>query len=406
LTSNKYIFFAFLLAFVSLISSGLGYVYQVLVGNYFGPVEYAEISFVVASSVILSTPFGGLLMKFTRDLSSLPGDKKKLFLGQYFQLFRSALFYAPIVFVLSIALLMYSHVGTISKVLSQAFFITNLSIVLIFLQINSAVYVARKDFKNQSLYQIKLNVLKILLFLLSIYLAKTSVSMCFIMLILSYFLVFIFDYRKLQQFAEPDDYQKSKFKHLLRYENLHSITIANIIIIALMQLDVIFVNLIFTKELAGNFAAASLLGKSIYIISVALSDSHFSLYSENPASSTKASLYKSLVYVFFTSVICIIFFFLFSQKIIHVFFGNKYTYASDILKYYSFFILPVGLTIVLQNYFVAQKIYVYTWILLCLLILACIFIFFFHDQVFAIPLAFGFSSLIFLVISIFSLSKK
>ena len=407
MTSNKYIYIGVLLSFVSVISACMAYGYQVLIGNYFSPGEYADISFVIASSLILATPFGGMLMKFSRDISIKFKNKKYSFTIQYLQLLRLAISYAPILFILTFVTLIFLNIDVITQNLFQALFISMLSVFLIFIQINSAVYVGERDFKNQSLYQIKLNLLKIFLFLLAAYTTKISIALCLSTLVLSYFLVFIFDFRKIVLlFANKSKFQLDESEHPLRYKNLGSITLANILIITLMQLDIVLVNLIFSKELAGNYAAAALLGKSIFFVPISLSDSHFSLYSENRIDNTKSHLYKSIIITFIFSLTTILFFYFFNQNIINLFFGSKYFYAADLLKYYSFLFLPVGFVIILENYFVAQKQYFYTWILLLLLIIACIFILFFHAEIYFIPASFGIASLVFAFICFFNFLKE
>ena len=280
-------------------------------------------------------------------------------------------------------------------------------IYIIFIQINSAFYVGGRDFKNQGLYQIKLNLLKIFLFLLAAYTTNISITLCFFTLALSYFLVFIFDFKKILLLsANKSKVQLSKFEYPLRYKNLSSITLANILIVILMQLDIVLVNLIFSKELAGNYAVAALIGKSIFFIPISLSDSHFSHYSENRKEKTKILLYKPIIFTFLTSLACILFFYFFSHKIIHLFFGNKYFYAADILKYYSFLVLPIGFVIILENYFVAQKQYFYTWILLLLIIITCIFLLFFHAEIYFIALSLGIASIVFISVCFFNILNE
>ena len=221
-------------------------------------------------------------MKFSRDISIKFKNKKHSSIIQYLQLIRLAIVYAPIVFILTFVTLIFLNIDAINQNLFQALLISMLSIFLIFIQINSAFYVGGRDFKNQGLYQIKLNLLKIFLFLLAAYTTNISITLCFFTLALSYFLVFIFDFKKILLLsANKSKVQLSKFEYPLRYKNLSSITLANILIVILMQLDIVLVNLIFSKELAGNYAVAALIGKSIFFIPISLSDSHFSHYSEN-----------------------------------------------------------------------------------------------------------------------------
>lgn len=405
--SNKYIYIGFLLSFVSVISSCLAYGYQVLIGNYFSPEEYADISFVIASSLMLATPFGGMLMKFSRDISTQLKNKKNSFAKQYFHLLRLAIAYAPIAFIATFVTLIFLNINTLTQNLFQALCISLLCVFLIFIQINSAVYVGGRDFKNQGLYQIKLNLIKIFLFLLATYTLKISIVLCLSTLVLSYFLVFIFDFKKIfLLFEDASKKQLDELEHPLRYKNIGSITLANILPIALMQLDIVFVNLIFSKELAGNYVAASLLGKSIFFVPISLSDSHFSLYSENRLENSGRLLYKPIIFTFIFSLASILFFYFFNQKVINLFFGSKYQYAADFLKYYCLFVFPIGFVFILENYYVARKQYFYVWVLLLLVLFACTFIFFFHSEIYLIPIFFGISGLIFLIVCFFNFLKE
>jgi O-antigen/teichoic acid export membrane protein len=404
--SKKFIYIGFLLSLSAIFSSGLAYGYQILVSNYLSPKEYAEISFLVAFSVIFAAPFGGLLLKFTRDVSVRLTDKKYKLEAEYFQLIKLTFFYAPIIFILSFIIFIVPEENTLSKSFHQALFIVNLTTLLIFLQINSGVFIGRKDFISQGAYQLKLNILKILFFFFLIYIGKITTALCLLALIFSYLVIFVDGYKNLFPFTIKRNIQIVKFESPLKYKNIVSITLANIVIIGLMQLDIVFVNLFFSKDISGNYAVASLLGKSIFFLPVSLSDSHFSYFSENKLGDTKPDLYRSLIYTFFTSICCCLFFFLFSHQIINLFFGNKYIYAAGILKFYSLLILPIGFVFILENYFIAQKQYFYVWILFVLIFLACIFILFFHEEIYFIPLAFGASSFVFSFISIFNLLKK
>ena len=151
----------------------------------------------------------------------------------------------------------------------------------------------------------------------------------------------------------------------------------------LTQADMVLVNRYFpVQEEAGIYASAAVLGKAVMYIPGAIVLALFPMVSEQYALNrgSRHLLIKSLIMTTAISGSGAVFFYLFPVSIIGVVYGNQYTAAASILKYYGLAMLPMALLMVLMNYLIARQKNLFSYIMIVGALLEIFAVILFHDS--------------------------
>lgn len=157
----------------------------------------------------------------------------------------------------------------------------------------------------------------------------------------------------------------------------------------LTQADMVLVNRYFpAHEEAGIYASAAVLGKAVMYIPGAIVLALFPMVSEQFALNrgSRHLLIKALIMTTAISGSGAVLFYLFPVSIIGVVYGNHYTAAASILKYYGLAMLPMALLMVLMNYLIAREKNLFSYIMIIGALLEIFAIFLFHDSLMQIVL--------------------
>ena len=157
----------------------------------------------------------------------------------------------------------------------------------------------------------------------------------------------------------------------------------------LTQADMVLVNRYFTaQDAAGIYASAAVLGKAVMYIPGAIVLALFPMVSEQYALNrgSRHLLFKALIMTMAISGSGAVFFYLFPVSIIGVVYGNQYTEAASILKYYGLAMLPMALLMVLMNYLIAREKNLFSYIMIVGALLEIFAIILFHDSLMQIVL--------------------
>ena len=134
------------------------------------------------------------------------------------------------------------------------------------------------------------------------------------------------------------------------------VLLANACFAVMTQLDMALVNYYFPGELAGNYAAAAILGKSVLYLPGGIVAALFPMVAENQARGQGSAglLLAAVALTGLLSGAAALFFYLFADQLIALFFGHKYDAAPEVLRYFGFAMLPMALVLVAEYFLIAK----------------------------------------------------
>jgi O-antigen/teichoic acid export membrane protein len=160
------------------------------------------------------------------------------------------------------------------------------------------------------------------------------------------------------------------------------VLVANVAFVAMTQLDMVLVNYYFPAHEAGLYAAASILGKAVMYLPGGIALALFPMVAENHARN-QSSAHLLLHAVGLTALLCsigAIFYFMFGEWIITLLYGESYRGAGEVLKYFGFAILPMGLVMVAEHFLIAKGRVLFAYLFVITAPLQLVAIYFYHES--------------------------
>ncbi len=178
------------------------------------------------------------------------------------------------------------------------------------------------------------------------------------------------------------------------------VTIANLCFTGLINIDLVLVKHFFSPEDAGNYAAAAILGRSIFYLPGAIILAMFPMVSESHTlqKDTYGLLNKALLFTLLLSGCGLIVFFIFPSQLMGLLMGQKFTATAPLLRIFGLAMLPFALLNILINFNLAkhQVKFVYTLAVGCFFEIFLIYIY--HNSlIHVIYIMMGSGILLFLV---------
>jgi O-antigen/teichoic acid export membrane protein len=342
----------------SMIASLLNYVFNLEMGQSLSVADYGTFASLVSIFNIFAVFSTAIMMVFSKFSAALAGQKKENQIGS---LFKAGTFWVGIMsFVISLILI------AISPFLSSFFHIN--SILLIFITILALLF----SFLSSVPLGILQGLLKFNYFsFLNIFssIVKLGLGIAFVFAgykvmgaIMAFFLssvaAFLFGFIPLFR------YTKQKSKDGLTLLDLHNrayryavpVFLSNIGITAFITVDILLVKHYFNPIVAGQYAALSLMGRSIFYVVSPISAVLFPLIAQKKEK--KESLLGTLVLSFglvaFPSVILSLVYFVFPQTVLKIFFpSSEYVSLAKYLGLFSVFIFIYSLTFLLNSFYLS-----------------------------------------------------
>ncbi|MBI2667165.1 oligosaccharide flippase family protein [Candidatus Woesearchaeota archaeon] len=177
--------------------------------------------------------------------------------------------------------------------------------------------------------------------------------------------------------------KKEKFNTDIIYSYSFPVGFTLLMLTSLYTVDIILVKHFLDPVKAGLYAAMALIGKAIFFGNFSICQVMFAkaseLYYKNEHS--KNILYKSLFFILMLSVPVIIIYYLFSDFILRISYGQSYLEISNLIWLYSLAILLFTLiyTISLYNLAIGKIRFIYLLVLFNLLEISLIWLF--HDTI-------------------------
>lgn len=332
----------------------LGYAFQIAMGRLLSAADYGRLNALMSLLMILAVPLGTVAMVITRRFAEyrVSGDWLAL-TSLYWYVHRQVALFGiaggVILLVMTPLIQTYTHISSPKALL---WFIAVLFFSL-FPIISHSLLQGMQNFRWLALAGLQQNLSKFLLPLLLVGyfglgingslagLAATSV--------LSWWVAFLLARRYLVNNARL-------VVPLATWRSSLPVLLANICFAAMTQLDMTLVNYYFPGELSGNYAAAAVLGKSVLYLPGGIAAALFPMVAENQArGQSSANLFLTAVTLTgLLSAVVAVFFYTFSDPLLALFFGSKYEYAPEVLRYFGFAILPMALVLVAEYFLIAK----------------------------------------------------
>lgn len=219
-------------------------------------------------------------------------------------------------------------------------------------------------------------------------------------------------------FVPLRDYLKNKDKEKLIIPNLNRelstyampVFLSGLGITMLTSIDIILVKHFFKDIIAGQYAALSLMGRSIFFAISPITSVFFSLIAQKKERKENLSgtILLAAVLIGTPSILAVLLYFFFPYFVLSVFFPAKaYTTLSPYLGPFSIFIILYTFSYFLNSYYLSigeKKVYLFT---ISAAILEVIFILFFHQNILQVVMSLVvISFLLLLSLALYSFHKN
>lgn len=202
--------------------------------------------------------------------------------------------------------------------------------------------------------------------------------------VVSVFAIFVITIVPLHAYFKKRENVEKYTKDILLYGV--PVFVSSIAFTMLTYIDLIIVKHIFSPEEAGLYAAVTILGKTVLYLPGAFVLALFPMVSESHAlnNNTFKILDKALFYTVGISMIGVLGFFLFPELAIRVLFGNKFSNAAPLLKFYGLAMMFMAITSILISFNLARHKtgFIYTLVVGCILLIILLDIF--HSSLFTV----------------------
>lgn len=355
----------------------------------------------MALTVFFGAPLGAMVMVISRQVSALRAHDRlsELFL-QYKKLLRQ-FFFVCLIFLLLLypANILVSYFrGGIDA--GSIYLLGAIVIIGSFVLLNNAFLQGLQCFYWFASLGLIAVVLKIILSVAFIFLGL-AVDGALLGVLFPAVIIFMIGYRIVLGSISNNGPQEHFLQadNFLKFSSYFPVLVANLAFVAMTQLDILLVNWYFPSELAGQYAAAAILGKVILYLPGGLALALYPRVAENQASSIGSAkiLLQTLVVA---SVVCILaaaFYGIFGPIIIDTFYGASYEGAGQILRWYGFAIYPLTLVMILENFLIAKGRVIFAWLFLAVAPFQILVIYLWHEDLNSILIILGASGVLMLI---------
>ena len=370
-----------ILFLASFLSGFLNYLFNPIMGRFLGPNLYGELASLLSLlnlTSVVTLALGTVVVKFTADFKAKGENTKinELLLGLTNKFFLvSGLFFITFAFS-------SKYIADFLKLNHNLPVIILAALIAIsfFLTINNGVLQGLLNFTFYSISLLSQSLTRLIFGFLVVFLGFKLNGVMFAILFglgLTYILTFYPLRRYLKKIPNKLEFP---WKGLFSYSLTTFISILGLALI--MTTDIVLVKHFFSASEAGLYSAASLTAKIILFLVAPVILVMFPLISER-ASSNKGYihlLYYTFGFALLVGGILTIIYFLFSEFILGILFGQKYLEVAPILGMFALFIFLYTLSTVLVYFYLSiQKIKVST-IPFLISLLQIILIWFYHSS--------------------------
>jgi O-antigen/teichoic acid export membrane protein len=374
----------FLMSSFGILGGLLGYVFQILMGRLLTPKDFALFGALMGISAFVLSPLGALVMIVSKKVSIFIVNNQLIELLIYYNKI-NILSLKIVLFSLIMVSLFFNEFQNFFKLTEILPFIFFVSLIFfaVLQAINNAFLQGKKLFYLLGGIGLFGVIIKILISAILIVIGM-DLNGVFVGVIVSMFIVwflsgrFIIDRAPLVKLQLPDIKNQG-----LNFKIILPVMLANVAFVMMTQLDVVLVNYYFDSDLAGEYAAASVLGKAVLYLPGGLVTVLYPMVVEQHAMSKASShlLFQAVSATMFACSLAALIYWFFGPALVNFFYGGKYILAGKYLSLYGFAILPMALVMVAEHFLIAKGRVLFAWIFLIIAPLQLLAINFYHQDI-------------------------
>lgn len=347
LTKNSLIVFI-----LTTIGSAINYLCQIFMGRYFSIENYGIINTVFSITLIISVVGSTASMILSKIIAENGNNTKDI----TYRIIKIVNISSVILVLIGIIFLPF-----LLKILGNSVITSILTVITLVTSIYPILYQGilggLHKFTKLGLYTLIIPVLKTIGISIAIFLKlegtlELYVAILFIVLgnVISIILGQVITIKSLKKADSKETNVSTKDI----WENYKDIFEANILIMFLMNIDILYLSYFYDSETIGLYSSVLTFGKMIYYFVTALVTVMLPMISKNKKNNeyVKQIFYKTLLYTGILTVLLLIPANVFSKPILEMVFGNKYSDAISYMKYASFISLSYSLNLIVLNYLV------------------------------------------------------
>lgn len=342
----------------SLFASVINYVFNLAMGRSLSVADYGTFASLVSIFNIFSVFTIAIMMVFSKFSAELIGQKKEKFIGS---LFISGNTWVAIMsaVICAVLLMITPQLSSFLNIDSNILvIITIFTLFFYFLfGVPAGVLQGLLKFNYFSFLNISSSFVKLLLGVVFVFLGYGvfgAIIAFFLSTLAGYVLGVIFLFKFIKEKID-DGFTLSSF-HRKAYAYALPVFFSNIGITALIALDIILVKHYFSATIAGQYAALSLMGRSIFYVVSPISSVLFPIMAQKRAKQERliGTLLLSIGLVVLPSVVLSSIYFMFPRLILGIFFpGASYLSIAPYLGQFSVFILFYSLSFLLNSFYLS-----------------------------------------------------
>jgi O-antigen/teichoic acid export membrane protein len=354
------------LMFIATIGGGiLGYVFQVLMGRMLSVSDYGLFVTLMALLAVAGVPLGTLSMVVSRRASEYRAkNQPERVAAMFWWINQRVLSIALAVVLCALPFTPFLRDYAQLESLVPAWIFLLLAFTMLFGPVNNAFLQAQQNFRWLAIAGVAGHGFK-LLFCVALVFAGFKLNGVLMGTVLATIAIWLMTYLPLRaEVALPTGVEPPK-DHL-SFKGAIPVLIANLSFAVMTQLDLLLVNHYFDAHQAGIYASAAILGKAVMYLPGAIVIAMFPMVAENESrSQSSAHLFiNAMVLTAVLSGAGALFYFLFADEIMTLFYGQKYPGAAELLKYYGFAMLPLSLVMVAEHFLIAKGRVIFAYIMM------------------------------------------
>jgi O-antigen/teichoic acid export membrane protein len=357
---------ALLLTVANVTGGMLGYVYQVIMGRVLGAADFALFSAISALIMFIVSPLNAMFMIISRRVTIMRVHLHYHALRRFYWKSGVAVLVGgvaliPLIFLFSTDVqgFLKSPTVTVVWILMATVFFSALT------QINNAFFQGEQRFLLLAGAGMALAILKIPLGLLGVefdYAVEGALLGLMLAAAITWLIgVALHRGRYVGNATTPETTPKG-----ITLGDVWPVLLANVLMAVMTQLDMVLVNWFFTAEVAGQYAAASVLGKAVLYLSAGVVLSLFPMVVEKHTLKTNIThmLHQALALVALFSGVLAFLYWLIGRWFVALLYGENFTLAGELLRWYGIAIMPMALVMVAEYYLLAQGRLLFVWLFL------------------------------------------
>lgn len=370
----------------SMFTSILNYLFNLGMGRLLSTSDYGTFASLISVFNIFSVFSSTIIIVFTKFAASFIGQKKEELIGPL--LVKGNVLIGALSFVVCALLIVFSSKISNFLNISNSFLVTITSATLFFsflASVGVGVLQGQMRFVHISLLNISTSLVKLILGILLVLVGLNTfgaIGAFFMASVFAYLFIFV----SLRRFLKKNLSNRIHVPNLRKNLTVYAapVLLSTLGTTAFITLDIILIKHFFSPEIAGQYAALSLMGRSIFYVVSPISVVLFPLIAQKKERKEKlfGTLLLSVLLTGLPSLILSGIYFTFPEFVINIFFpAQGYKVLAPLMGPFSILVLLYSLVFLLNSFYLSiGKIKILTLTLVGSIV-EIIFIIFMHQSI-------------------------